>query len=264
MEEERVVILAGGRGTRLKEVTEIMPKPMVLIGKYPMLWHILKIYSHFGFKKFIICLGYKGEMIKDYFINFDLMNSDFSIDFSNNNKIKVLNKKAHCDWEVTLVDTGNKSMTGARVKMIEKYINEDNFLLTYGDGVANINIRELMSFHKKHGKIATVTGVYPPARFGKLVVDADSNASQFAEKTQLHEEFINGGYFVLNKKIFEYLSDDDDCVFERNPLEKLALDGQLKVFRHTDYWQCVDTLRDLELLNNIWNNEKAKWQVWND
>lgn len=256
-----VVILAGGMGTRLREQTEFMPKPMVPVGTKPILWHIMKIYAHYGFKRFIICLGYKGDTIKDYFLNYRFRNSDFTIDLGRHNNI-VFNK-AHDtdDWQVTLADTGLRSMTGSRIKQIEKYIDTDSFLLTYGDGVANIAIDKLVAFHHLHGKMATVTGVRPPSRFGELRVE-ENRVVEFGEKPQIDGEMINGGFFVLNCEVFDYLREDDDCTFEREPLERLAADGQLMVYHHTGFWQCMDTLRDMDLLNKYWESGDTPWKVW--
>ncbi len=256
----KVVILCGGLGTRLRGETEFRPKPLVEIGNKPILWHIMKIYSHYGFKDFILCLGYKGEMIKEYFLNYTFRNNDFTIKLDVNNKI-LLHNKNYEGWTVTLVDTGQNAQTGARIKRIEKYITEDLFMVTYGDGVANINIRHLVKFHKKHGKIGTVTGVHPSSRFGELVIKSNQ-VIEFSEKPQIREGFINGGFFVFNKKFFQYLKDDDNCYLEREPLEKLAKDGQLYAYLHHGFWQCMDTQRELEILQQLWSSEKCPWKVW--
>lgn len=272
----KVVILCGGKGMRLKEETEHKPKPMIEIGGKPILWHIMSIYAYYGFNNFILCLGYKGQVIKQYFLNYKVMNSDFSITIGDNN-IKILNSHQEQNRRVILADTGENTMTGARVKRIEKYIDDEQFMLTYGDGVANINILKLLEFHNSHGRIGTVTGVCPPSRFGGLVVEGNQ-VEDFSEKPQIKEGLINGGFFVFNKKIFDYLQDDDNCILEREPLEKLAADGEMMVYKHKDFWQCVDTYRDLQLLNNLWagreierelhfNNIKgtrAPWKIWSD
>lgn len=257
----KVVILAGGLGTRLREETEYRPKPMVEIGGRPILWHIMKIYEHYGFKEFIICLGYKGEVIKDYFLNYETMNSDFTIRLGDRNSVQFHNNHAEGDWSVTLADTGEKAQTGARVKRIEKYIGRDSFMLTYGDGVINININDLIRYHTSHAKIGTVTGVHPSSRFGELMYE-NNRVIKFSEKPQVKEGLINGGYFVFNREFFDYLDNDDSCILEREPLEALAADGELMMYPHDGYWQCVDTHRELELVNNMWQSPSPPWKVW--
>jgi len=257
----KVVILCGGKGTRLREETEYRPKPMVEIGGRPVLWHIMKIYAHYGFKDFVICLGYKGNMIKEYFLNYEAMNNDFTIPLGNYNKIQLHSNHQERDWLVTLADTGEEAQTGARVKRIEKYIDGDLFMLTYGDGVANINIEELVEYHKSHGKIGTMTGVHPSSRFGELVI-RDNKIEVFNEKPQVTGGLINGGFFVFNKKFFKYLKEDDNCYLEKEPLENLAADGELIVYPHEGFWQCVDTYRELKLLNNVWKSRNPPWKVW--
>lgn len=255
------VILCGGLGTRLKEETEYKPKPMVEIGGRPILWHIMKNYSHFGFNKFVLCLGYRGDVIKNYFMNYEIRNTDFTLTLGNGS-MKVHNSHDENGWEITFAETGPLSMTGSRVKQIEKYIDGDEFLLTYGDGVCNVDIGKLIAFHRSHGKIGTVTGVLPPSRFGELMTQGDRVMS-FNEKPQVHTGgFINGGFFVFNRKFFEYLDADSGCILERNPLEKLAAEGQLSMFSHNGFWQCMDTYRDYEYLNNLWNTNKAEWKCW--
>ncbi len=257
----KVVILCGGLGTRLKEETEIKPKPMVAIGNKPILWHIMKIYAHYGFKDFILCLGYKGDVIKEYFLNYDILNSDFSIKLGPKKAVTVHNTSDTSDWTVTLADTGSSALKGARLKRIEKYIKEDTFMVTYGDGVGNINIKKLLDFHKSHGKIATVTGVRPPSLFGELQVK-NNKAIIFAEKPQTSTGLISGGFFVFNRKLFEYLSDDDNCDFEKGPLEKIAAKGELMVYTHEGPWICMDTYRDVVYLNKVWENGEAPWKIW--
>lgn len=261
MKDIPVVILAGGLGTRLREQTEFIPKPMVPIGTRPVLWHIMKIYSCYGYKRFIICLGYKGEIIKEYFLHYRIRNSDFTIKLGNRENIHVHSLSREDDWEITLADTGLKAMTGARIKRVEKYIKTDKFLLTYGDGVANIEITKLINFHISHGKLATVTGVRPPSRFGELITKGN-HVTEFGEKLQVGSSLINGGFFVFNRRVFSYLSEDDQCVLEREPLEKLAKDGELMVYQHTGFWQCMDTLRDMSLLNEYWESGDVPWKVW--
>ncbi|MBI5680695.1 MAG: glucose-1-phosphate cytidylyltransferase [Methanobacterium sp.] len=257
----KAVILCGGKGTRLREETEVRPKPMVQIGNRPVLWHIMKIYAAYGFKDFVICLGYKGNMIKEYFLNYEMMNNDFTIQLGNFESIQVHSNHEEADWTVTLADTGEETQTGGRVKKIEKYIDEDTFMLTYGDGVADINIKELLKFHKSHGKIGTMTAVHPPSRFGELTIEGDQ-VTEFTEKPQTKEGLISGGFFVLNTEFFEYLTDDDSCILEKEPLEKLAADGELMIYSNKKFWQCVDTYRELELLNNLWKNANPPWKVW--
>jgi glucose-1-phosphate cytidylyltransferase len=256
-----VVLLAGGQGTRLREETEYRPKPMVNIGHWPILWHIMKIYAHYGYERFIVCLGYKGEMIRDYFLNYRLRTNDITVSLDHN-RIKIHNDPLkESRWEITLSDTGLKAMTGTRLKRIEPYINGDTFLMTYGDGVANVDINGLISFHREHGKIATVTGVLPPSRFGELIAK-ENKVVEFSEKPQTHQGLINGGFFVFNRRIFDYLSSDDDCIFERKPLEQLTREGQLMVYPHRGFWQCMDTLRDMQFLNELWDRGEAPWKAW--
>ncbi|HMK54101.1 MAG TPA: glucose-1-phosphate cytidylyltransferase [Methanobacteriaceae archaeon] len=257
----KAVILCGGKGTRLKEETEYRPKPMVQIGNRPVLWHIMKIYAHYGFKDFVICLGYKGNMIKEYFLNYEMMNNDFTINLGKRENIQVHSDHEEHDWQVTLAETGEDSQTGARVKKIEKYIGEDGtFMLTYGDGVSHINIDELVEFHKSHGKIGTMTGVHPPSRFGEFNTK-NNQITKFYEKPQAKEGMINGGFFVFNREFFDYLSDREDCILEQDPMTNLAKDGELMLFRNNSFWQCVDTYRELEILNALWK-ENPPWKVW--
>lgn len=258
-----VVILCGGLGTRLREETEYRPKPMVEIGGKPILWHIMKIYASQGFKNFILCLGYKGNVIKDYFLNYEILNSDFSIELGNHQSISVHKKHDEKDWKVTLADTGTKTLKGARIKKIEKYVENETFMLTYGDGLAHININDLISFHQKHDKIGTLTGVRPPSRFGEMEIK-DNRVVSFTEKPQISEGFINGGYFVFNKDIFDYLSEDENCDFEIGPLEKVANDGELMVYHLNNEWACMDTIRDTTYLNNLWKSNNAFWKIWDE
>ncbi len=258
-----VVILAGGFGTRLREQTEFIPKPMVPVGNKPLLWHIMKIYSHYGFRRFIICLGYKSEVIKDYFIHYKFRNSDFTINLGEHDRIDVHDVHTESNWQATLAETGLDSMTGARVKCIEKYIDTDYFMLTYGDGLADIDIKKLVVFHNSHGKSATITGVSPLSRFGEIVAEGD-NVIKFTEKPQSQQRLINGGFFVFNMDVFNYLKQDKSCVLEKGPLEDLAKDGKLTVYHHTGFWQCVDTPRDYDLLNRLWKEPNPPWKVWSD
>lgn len=258
-----IVILCGGMGTRLKEETEYRPKPMVEIGGRPILWHIMKIYSYYGFSDFIMCLGYKGEMIKNYFYNYEILNNDFTVELGNRTSLEIHSQHNEAGMRVTLADTGERTLKGARIKRIEKYVIGDTFMLTYGDGVAEIDLCELLSFHKSHGRIGTVTGVRPPSRFGELVV-RDNKVVSFAEKPQVSAGLINGGFFVFDRKIFDYLTQDDNCDFEVGPLEKLAKDDELMVYEIKGNWACMDTLRDMEYLNRLWKDSKAFWKIWNE
>lgn len=255
----KVVILAGGLGTRLSEETDIKPKPMIEIGGKPILWHIMKIYSHYGFHDFIICLGYKGYVIKEFFANYFLHQSDVTIDL-NGNKMEVHNCKAE-PWKITLVDTGLNTMIGGRIKRVQKFIGKETFMLTYGDGVANINIQKLFEFHKGHGRYATVTSVQPLGRFGALNLDDGDNVVSFLEKPRGDGAWINGGFFVLGHEVFNYIS-GDDTIWEREPLENLAKDGQLVAFKHSGFWRPMDTLRDKRELEELWNSNEASWVTW--
>lgn len=254
----KVIILAGGRGTRLAEETTIRPKPMVEIGGKPILWHIMKIYANYGYQDFLVACGYKGEIIKEYFHNYFIHNSDYIVDLRNGTKEII--KSNGDDWCVGVIDTGLESQTGGRILRLKKLIGDQTFLVTYGDGLGNIDIQALVVFHLAHGKLATVTAVRPPARFGGLVLKKDF-VSEFSEKPQTGEGWINGGFFVFNPGIFDYL-DDDQTILEREPLERLAADGQLMAFRHPGFWQPMDNLRDKDLLEDLWANKQAPWKVW--
>jgi glucose-1-phosphate cytidylyltransferase len=258
----KAVLLCGGQGTRMREETEFRPKPMVEIGGRPILWHIMKLYAAADVREFVLCLGYRGAMIKDYFLHYHAQNSDISLDLASGDV--HLHRRHREDWRVTLVDTGLESMTGARVKRIAPYIGDDDvFLCTYGDGLADIDVRALGAFHRAHGRLAPVTGVTPPSRFGRLVADG-SAVSTFAEKPLGGGEQINGGFFVFDRRVLERIGDDPGCVLEREPLEELARDGQLQVFEHRGFWQCADTVRDVELLRALWSDGAAPWRVWDD
>lgn len=256
----QVVILCGGMGTRLREETEFRPKPLVEIGGKPILWHIMKIYSHYGFNDFVLCLGYKAQMIKEYFLNYRLMNSDFTLRLDSPSHPEFHTINAHEPWSVTFVDTGADAMTGARVKRIEPFIRGDYFMMTYGDGVADIDVGKLLEFHHGHGKIATVTGVRTTSRYGELLVK-DGQVQRFSEKPQSEDGVISGGYFVFQRKLFDYLSDEDECVLERAPLETLAQQRQLMSHQHRGYWHAMDTYRDFVVLNDLWK-KGAPWKVW--
>ena len=256
----KVVILCGGLGTRLRGETEFRPKPMVEIGERPILWHIMKIYAHHGFREFVLCLGYKGEQIKQYFLNYEAMTRDVTIRLGATPQV-VLHGAPAEPWTVTLVDTGAGAMTGARVKRAERYVDGETFMLTYGDGVADIDLGKLVAFHRGHGRVGTVTGVRPPSRFGELVASG-TRVAEFSEKPSISAGYINGGFFVFNRRMFEYLSADDGCVLERDPLERLAKDGQLEMYPHEGYWQCMDTPRDLQHLTEAWERTRPPWKVW--
>jgi len=255
----KVVILAGGLGTRLSEETVVKPKPMVEIGGMPILWHIMKIYSFYGFNDFVICLGYKGYLIKEYFANYFLHKSDVTIDLKNN-AVKVHDSQVE-PWNITLVDTGNESMTGGRIKKIRPHINEDTFLLTYGDGVGNINIQDLVAFHKKSDKYCTVTSVQPSGRFGVLNINENNEVHSFFEKPKGDGSWINGGYFVCEPQIFDYLA-DDFTIWEKEPMENIALDGKMQAYKHEGFWRPMDTLKDKHDLNDMWNLNQALWKIW--
>ena len=255
----KAVILAGGLGTRLSEETNSKPKPMVEIGNKPILWHIMKIYSSYDIKEFIICCGYKGYLIKEYFANYFLHTSDVTIDIANDQM--QMHSQTTEPWKVTLIDTGDKTMTGGRLKRIKKYLNEDIFCCTYGDGLANINIKNLLESHNKSGKLATVTAVQPPGRFGSLGINDSNNVFSFLEKPQGDGGWINGGFFVFNRKILNRIS-NDNTLLEQEPLKSLVDDKQLNAYKHYDFWKPMDTLRDKNNLEIMWEKQKAPWKVW--
>jgi glucose-1-phosphate cytidylyltransferase len=257
----KVVIFAGGLGTRISEETDTRPKPMVEIGGKPILWHIMKIYSHYGFNDFIICLGYKGYVIKEYFMHYFLHNSDITIDVANN-KMEILGSNTEA-FKVTLVETGANTKTAGRLKQVQKYIGDEDFMLTYGDGVSDIKIDKLLEFHKSHGKTATVTAVQLDARFGGMDLAEDGEVVYFREKVKDESKSINAGFFVLKPEVFKYLDGDvTDMMWEDEPLEKLTLDHQLVAYRHKGFWKCMDALRDKLELEELWQNNKAKWKLW--
>lgn len=260
----KVAILAGGFGTRLSEETDIRPKPMVEIGGKPILWHIMKIYSHYGFNDFVICLGYKGYMIKEYFANYFLHQSDITIDIGKND-IEIHNSKSE-PWKVTLIDTGLNSMTGGRIKRIEPYVDGEAFMLTYGDGLSNVDLTKLNEFHEKKNKYATLTAVQPPSRFGAINIDYDDNILEFKEKPKWgrkSENWINGGFFVLESDIFDYIQ-GDMTYWEREPLENLANDNKLVAYKHAGFWKPMDMLRDKVELEKIWASKNPPWKLWKD
>jgi glucose-1-phosphate cytidylyltransferase len=258
----KVVILCGGRGVRFHEATELRPKPLIEIGSKPILWHIMKIYAHHGYQDFVLCLGYKGDMIKSYFLNYELMNCDFTLQFGDQNKTEVHNQCQELGWRVTMAETGLNALTGARIKRIERYIDSDLFMLTYGDAVADLNIEHLVEFHRAHNKIGTITAVRPLSRFGEIQVGRGNIVKEFREKAPMQGDYINGGFFVFDRRLFNYVTDDDNCTFEREPLERLAKDGQLAAYPHDGYWQCMDTYRDWQLLNQDWESGSPSWKVW--
>jgi glucose-1-phosphate cytidylyltransferase len=257
----QVVIFCGGLGTRLREETEFRPKPMVNIGTRPILWHIMKIYAHYGHKDFILPLGYKGDMIKNYFCHYELMNNDVTIELGKPEQVLIHQSHEECGWRITLANTGEKTLKGARLKKIERYVTDDTFMVTYGDGVTNVDINALIEFHHHHGKMATLTGINPSSRFGELKV-AGNRVANFNEKPTNGNGIINGGYFILNRKIFDYLTDEEDCDLEIGPLERIAAAGELMVYRHKGFWGCMDTQRDVEYLNKLWSENNAGWKVW--
>lgn len=258
----KVVILAGGYGTRISEESQFKPKPMIEIGSMPVLWHIMKLYSSYGFNEFVICAGYKQHVIKEWFADYFLHTSDITFDFTQDDKIIVHNKRAE-KWKVTVVDTGLDTMTGGRLKRVKSFIGDEPFFMTYGDGVANVNIKELLEFHKAHGKKATLTAVKPDSRFGVLDITDNNQINAFREKSQVDSGYINAGFMVLEPDVLDYIK-DDSVMFEREPLEALAENNQLMCFKHNGFWQCMDTLRDKVKLETLWVENKAPWKVWND
>lgn len=254
----KVVLLAGGLGTRLTEETANKPKPMVEVGGQPILWHIMKSYAGHGFKEFVVALGYKGDVIKRYFLDYAKVQSSFSVNLASGDIMR--RGGGFDDWTVHLVDTGAQTLTGGRIKRLAPVLGRETFMATYGDGVCNVDAAELLAFHRKHGKLATITAVRPPARFGGLVFDGD-RVVEFTEKPQVGEGWINGGFFVLEPRVFDYI-DGDSTTFEAEPLERLAAEGQLMAYKHDAFWQCMDTLRDLRLLESLWDSGKAPWKTW--
>lgn len=257
----KVVILAGGRGTRISEESVVRPKPMIEIGDYPILWHIMKGYAAFGYNDFIVCCGYKGYVIKEYFANYYLHHADVTFDFKNHNEMHIHNHVTE-PWRVTLVDTGINTETGARIRQVKDYIGDETFMLTYGDGVSDVDISELVKFHESHGAIGTMTAVQPGGRFGVLGIENKIDIVTFEEKSNDGGRWINAGFMVMNPQIFQYIREDSNETFERQPLERLAKDGQLKAYKHDGFWQCMDTMRDKILLNDLWNSGNAPWAVW--
>ncbi|ACK67305.1 glucose-1-phosphate cytidylyltransferase [Rippkaea orientalis PCC 8801] len=258
-----VAILCGGKGTRLREETEFRPKPMINVGNRPIIWHIMKTYSYYGLRNFMLCLGYKGEMIREYFFNYDWNHSDILLELGTKQITTLNNRHDEETWRIWLVDTGQETMTGGRLKRLSTYLDQmgsDIFLATYGDGVCDVNIAALLDFHYSHGKLATITAVRPASRFGELVIE-DHLVSYFQEKPQTSQGWINGGYFVFARKVLD-LIEGDDTVFEEQPLKNLAALGELAVYKHDGFWQCMDTYREMELLKNLYESGQARWKVW--
>ena len=256
----KVVILAGGLGTRISEESHLKPKPMIEIGDAPILWHIMKYYSSFGFNDFVICCGYKGYVIKEYFADYYLHRSDITFDFSNNNEMIIHNNIAE-PWRVTVVDTGLNTMTGGRIKRVKEYLDNETFMMTYGDGVSDVDLGKLLEFHKEKKAAATITAIQPGGRFGVLDIDEDQRVNRFAEKAKEDGGWINGGFMVLEPEVIDYI-DGDDTFFEREPLERLARDGKLAAYKHDGFWKCMDTLRDKQTLEYLWNTNQAQWKKW--
>ena len=256
----KTVILCGGRGMRLNEETEFHPKPLTHIGRWPILWHIMKIYDHYGFRDFILCLGYRGQMIKDYFLNYEVMSNDCTVRLGHKHPVSYNNTHNEQDFSITLADTGLNTMTGGRIKQVEKYVDDDTFMVTYGDGLIDIDLQALVEYHNQHGRLATLTAVHPVSRFGSLVLDNNSKIRSFAEKPRM-KEWISAGFFIFNRRIFDYLQ-GDDCVMEREPLERLAQEGELMAYKHNGFFYAMDTYRDYKFLNELWDKGQTPWKKW--
>jgi glucose-1-phosphate cytidylyltransferase len=256
----KVVILCGGLGTRMREETEFRPKPLVEIGHRPILWHIMKTYAHYGFRDFVLCLGYRGNMIKEYFLNYEAMNSDFTIRLGRQKQTTYRGAHDEQDFRVTLVDTGGETMTGGRIKRVGRYLDDDTFMATYGDGLADLDMAELVEFHRRHGKLATLTTVRGQSRFGIVSLGDDGQVLQFQEKPTL-EEWVHVGFFLFDRRVLDYLG-GDDCILEREPLERLAREGQLMAYRHAGFFYAMDTYREYKALNAMWDAGQAPWKVW--
>ena len=257
----KTIILCGGQGTRLREETEYRPKPLVEVGGRPILWHIMKLYAHYGFKDFALGLGYRGNMIKEYFLNYEAMNNDFMISLGSKHEISYQDEHEEQDYTVVLAETGADSMTGARVKRMQRYVKDGTFMVTYGDGLSDVNIARLLEFHRSHGKLATVTTVRPTSRFGILDINDQNQVVDFAEKPEL-DGWASTGFFVFEPEVFDYLLPDTDCILEREPLEKLASENQLMAYRHDGWFFAMDTYREYLMLNDLWNSGQAPWAVW--
>jgi glucose-1-phosphate cytidylyltransferase len=261
IETMKTVILCGGKGTRIRDVTNEIPKPLLPIGGRPILWHIMKTYAHHGFADFVLCLGYRGWQVKEFFLNYEAMTTDLTITLGRPSTVEYLDQHPEQGWRVTLAETGLESQTGDRVRLARKYLEEQPFLFTYGDGVADVNLTELVRFHRSHGKIGTMTGVRPPGRFGEIQADGD-RVTSFAEKPQAAGGLINGGFCVFEPEIFDYIPERLGIALEIEPLQRLAAEGELQVYRHDGFWQPMDTLREHDLLNNLWQQGAAPWRVW--
>ena len=257
----KAVILAGGLGTRLREETEFRPKPMVEVGGKPILWHIMKIFAHYGIMDFVIPIGYRGEVIRDYFLNYEARTNDFTVHLGRTHEIEYHSSHLESDWRVTVVDTGADTQTGGRVKRVEQFIDSGRFLVTYGDGLADVDVAALLAFHESHGRLATITTVRPMTRFGVVDLDDDGTVQRFREKPQT-DDYVNAGFFVFEPRVLDYF--DEDCILEREPLEALAKDGQLAAYRHEGFWQPMDTYREFTMLNQIWAANEAPWKVWSE
>ncbi|HEY2511707.1 MAG TPA: glucose-1-phosphate cytidylyltransferase [Polyangiaceae bacterium] len=256
----KVVILCGGQGTRLREETEFRPKPLVEVGGRPILWHIMKLYAHYGLREFVLCLGYRGNMIKEYFLDYEAMNNDFTIALGTQNRITYHDSHEEQDFQVTLTNTGLETMTGGRVKRTERFVTEPTFMVTYGDGLSNVDLNKLLAYHKSHGKLATVTTVRPTSRFGVVECEPDGRVGRFTEKPQI-DGWTSAGYFVFDRRVFDYL-EGDDCILERGPMERLAREGQLMAYKHDGFFFAMDTYREFALLNEMWRRQEAPWKVW--
>lgn len=261
MEKMKVVLLCGGEGTRLREETEYKPKPMVTIGGMPILWHIMKYYSSFGFNEFILCLGYKGEMIKEFFLSHELMHNDVTINFSDRKRDLIHKSGGDEDWSITFADTGLQAMTGSRIKKVDKYIDTETFLVTYGDGLSNHDLAAELSFHRKSGKLATLVGVHPYSKFGMVKAKEDGVIEKFVEKPVL-DDYVNGGFYVFQKGVLDYLSPDDSCVLETKPFENLVSKKQMALFKHDGFWHSMDTYKDYLDLNAMWDSGVRPWKIW--
>jgi glucose-1-phosphate cytidylyltransferase len=257
----KVLILCGGQGTRLREETEFRPKPMVEIGGRPILWHIMKTFAYHGLRDFVLCLGYRGQFIKEYFLNYEAMNNDFTISLGNHHRIDYHGQHDEQDFRVTLVDTGQETMTGGRISRVQRHVSDGTFMVTYGDGVADVDVVRLLDFHRSHGRVATVTTVKPISRFGMLALSPESQVTDFSEKPQV-DGWISAGFFVFEPRLFDYLGGGDACILERSPIERLAREGQLMAYRHEGCFHAMDTYRDYQHLNSLWENGQAGWKVW--
>jgi glucose-1-phosphate cytidylyltransferase len=257
----KVVILCGGQGTRLREETEYRPKPLVEIGGRPILWHIMKLYAHYGLDEFVLCLGYRGNMIKEYFLSYEAMNNDFTICLGQSNQIVYHGAHMEQNYRVTLADTGLDAMTGARVKRVQRYLEGDTFMVTYGDGISDLDVKSVLSYHHTHGRLATVTTVRPTSRFGVLELDVEGHVTNFAEKPQL-DGWASAGFFVFNRRVLDYLGEEPECILEREPLQRLASEQQLLAYRHDGFFYAMDTYREYLYLNEMWNSGTAPWAVW--